>query len=236
VIRSLHVTATALLLSAASVHAQDVVASNDRILLQEVMPTLVGTPIGAVDVAQAPAPGSSTTVHRADVQRALTQAGLRESVKTKDIPKSVKVSREAVKLTRDELSAQAQESIVAAVTPCDLGEVRYPSDVRLQAGPRTFRAEFNGLRSGSLTGAVFIEAGGRETRVPVIATLVCPPPEIKPGTQVTAIAQVGPVKATAPAEARQAGRIGEIIRITNRATGASLRARIVSSRTVEIVP
>jgi hypothetical protein len=236
VIRSLYVPLAALLLPWASVHAQEVVASNDRILLQEVMPALVGTPIGAVDVAQAPAPGSSTTVHRADVQRALTQAGLRESVKTKDIPKSVKVSREAVKLTRDELSAGAQESIVAAVTPCDLGEVRYPSDVRVQAGPRTFRAEFNGLRSGSLTGAVFIEAGGRETRVPVIATLVCPPPEIKPGTQVTAIAQVGPVKATAPAEARQAGRIGEIIRITNRATGASLRARIVSSRTVEIVP
>jgi len=236
VIRSLYVSLAALLLTAASVHAQEVVASNDRILLQEVMPTLVGTPMGAVDVAQAPAPGSSMTIHRSDVQRALAQAGLRESLKAKDIPKSVKVSREAVKLTRDELSAQAQESIIAAVTPCDVGEVRYPSDVRVQAGPRTFRAEFNGLRSGSLTGAVFIEAGGRETRVPVIATLVCPPPEIKPGTQVTAVAQVGPVKATAPAEARQAGRIGEIIRITNRATGASLRARIVSSRTVEVVP
>ena len=235
-IRSLYVSLAALLLTAASVHAQEVVASNDRILLQEVMPTLVGTPMGAVDVAQAPAPGSSMTIHRSDVQRALAQAGLRESLKAKDIPKSVKVSREAVKLTRDELSAQAQESIIAAVTPCDVGEVRYPSDVRVQAGPRTFRAEFNGLRSGSLTGAVFIEAGGRETRVPVIATLVCPPPEIKPGTQVTAVAQVGPVKATAPAEARQAGRIGEIIRITNRATGASLRARIVSSRTVEVVP
>lgn len=235
-IRTLHVTAAALLLSAASVQAQDVVASRDRVLLQEVMPTLAGTPMGAVDVAQAPAPGSSMTVHRADVQRALAQAGLRESLKAKDIPKSVKVSREAVKLTRDELTALAQESILAAVTPCDLGEVRYPSEVRVQAGPRTFRAEFNALRSGSLTGAVFIEAGGRETRVPVIATLVCPPPEIKPGTQVTAIAQVGPVKATAPAEARQTGRIGEVIRITNRATGASLRARIVSSRTVEIVP
>jgi hypothetical protein len=236
VIRSLQGWAAALLLSAASAHAQEAVASNDRILLQEVMPTLAGTVMGAVDVAQAPAPGSSTTIHRADVQRALAQAGLRESLKAKDIPKSVKVSREAAKLTRDELSAQGHEAIVAAVTPCDLGEVRYPSEVRVPAGPRSFRAEFNGLRSGSLTGALFVEAGGRETRVPVIATLVCPPPEIKPGTLVTAIAQVGPVKATAPAEARQSGRIGEIIRVTNRATGASLRARIVSSRTVEIVP
>jgi len=227
---------TALLLSAAGVHAQEANAESDRVLLQEVMPTLAGTPVGAVDVAQAPPPGSSLTIHRADVQRALAQAGLRESLKAKDIPKSVKVSREAVKLSRDELSVQAHESVVAAVTPCDLGEVRYPSEVRLQSGPRTFRAEFNGLRSGSMTGAVFIEAGGRETRVPVIATLVCPPPEVKPGTQLTAIAQVGPVKATAPAEARQAGRVGEIIRVTNRATGASLRGRIVNSRTVEIIP
>lgn len=235
-IRSFHVGAVALLLSAASVHAQEVVASSDRVLLHEVMPALAGTPVGAVDVAQAPAPGTTLTIHRADVQRALTQAGLRESLKAKDIPKSVKVSRQAVKLSRDELQAQAHEHVLAAVTPCDLGEVRYPSEVRVQAGPRTFRAEFNGLRSGSLTGAVFIEAGGRETRVPVIATLVCPPPEVKAGTQLLAVAQVGPVKATAPAEARQTGRVGEIIRITNRATGASLRGRIVNSRTVEIVP
>jgi flagella basal body P-ring formation protein FlgA len=72
--------------------------------------------------------------------------------------------------------------------------------------------------------------------VPVIASLSCPPPEVAAGAQLIAVAQVGPVKATAPAEARQTGRVGEIIRITNRATGASLRARIINSRTVEIVP
>lgn len=225
-----------LLLSAAEAHAQEVVASADRVLLQEVMPTLAGTPIGAVDVARAPAPGSSMTIRRADVQRALAQAGLRESLKAKDIPRSVKVSREAVKLTRDELSAHAHEAVAEATTPCDLGEVRYPSEVRVQAGPQSFRAEFNNLRSGSVTGAVFVDSGGRETRVPVIATLVCPPPEVKAGAQLIAVAQVGPVKATAPAEARQSGRVGEIIRITNRATGASLRGRIVSAGTVEVVP
>jgi flagella basal body P-ring formation protein FlgA len=47
---------------------------------------------------------------------------------------------------------------------------------------------------------------------------------------------VGHVKATAPAEARQPGRVGEIIRVTNRATGASLRARVLDARTVEVVP
>jgi flagella basal body P-ring formation protein FlgA len=44
------------------------------------------------------------------------------------------------------------------------------------------------------------------------------------------------VKATAPAEARQPGRRGDIIRITNRATGASLRGRIIDAHTVEVMP
>lgn len=227
--------ALALLLSAARANGQEAVAQSERILLQEVMPTLVGTPVGAVDVAQAPAPGSSLTIHRADVQRALTQAGLQGSLKAKDIPKTVKVSRESVKVTRDELSIAAHEAVRNATAPCELGDVRYPSDVKLSAGPRSYRAEFNGLRSGSLTGAVFVTSGGRDTRVPVIASLSCPPPEITAGAHVIAVAQVGPVKATAPAEARQPGRVGEIIRITNRATGASLRARILNSRTVEVV-
>jgi flagella basal body P-ring formation protein FlgA len=103
-------------------------------------------------------------------------------------------------------------------------------------GPRSFRAEFNGLHTGTVTGAVYVDSGGHSTRVPVIANLTCPPPEVSSGQQLLAIAVVGHVKATAPAEARQPGRVGEIIRITNRATGASLRARVLDSRTVEIVP
>jgi hypothetical protein len=211
-------------------------SDGERVLLEELMPALSGSPEGTVPVAPAPAPGTSMTVSRADVQRALAQAGMRESLKAKDIPKSMKVSRESLTLTREDLSAQATDAVRAATEPCTLGDVRYPHDVRVHAGPRKFRVELNGLRSGSLTGAVFIATGGRETRVPIIASLNCPPPEIAVGAQVIAVAQVGPVKATAPAEARQAGRVGEIIRITNRATGASLRARILSSRTVEVVP
>lgn len=221
------------LLTVSSVRAQ---AGTDRVLLEEVMPELSDTPLGAVDVAQAPAPGSYITIRRSDVQRALAQAGLKDSLKAAEIPRSARVSRKSVTLTRDELMAQAREAVANATTPCELGDVRYPSQVRVQAGPRSFRAEFSSLRSGSLTGAVFVDSGGRETRVPVIAHLTCPPPEVSAGTQLVAIAQVGPVKATAPAEARQSGRVGEIIRITNRATGASLRGRIVDSRTVEVVP
>jgi hypothetical protein len=218
---------------AAPARAQE---STDRVLLAEVMPALNGTPLGAVDVAQAPTPGTSLTIRRADVLRALAQAGMQETLKTAEIPKSVKVSREAITVSREELSAQAGEAVRNATAPCELRDVRYPSEVHIQAGPRQFRAEFTGLHSGSVNGAVFARSGAHETRIPVVASLSCPAPEISAGAQLVAIAQVGSVKATAPAEARQPGRVGEVIRITNRATGASLRARILDSRTVEVVP
>jgi hypothetical protein len=227
-----------LLLIATDVSAQQLTAAerSDRVLLEEVMPGLTGTPLGAVDVAQAPLPGNSLSVRRSDVQRALRQAGLASALKPGEIPKSVQISREAIALSREQLSAQADDAVRSATSPCELRDARYPSEVRVMGGPRSFRAEFNGLRSGTVTGAVYVDSGGRSTRVPVIANLTCPPPEVASGQQLLAIAVVGSVKATAPAEARQPGRVGEIIRITNRATGASLRGRVVDSRTVEIVP
>jgi hypothetical protein len=212
------------------------VAAQDRVLLQEVMPELSGTPLGAVDVVSAPPPGSSVTVRRSEVLRALAQAGLSESAKSLSIPRSVRVSRALANVSREVFAAEALAAVTEATTPCDLREARYPTEVRLASGPRNFRAEFpGGLRSGTLTGGVFVESGGRTVRVPVVVSLSCPPPEISAGAQVTAVAVVGPVRATAPAEARQPGRRGEIIRITNRATGASLRARVVDGRTVEVV-
>jgi hypothetical protein len=211
------------------------VAADDRVLLQEVMPDLAGTPLGAVDVAPAPSPGTSLSVRRSDVLRALAQAGL--GSQGLQIPRMVKVTREVASVPSAAFAELARNAVTEATAPCDLHDARYPNDVRLASGPRTFRAEFsNGLRNGSSTGSVIVESGGRSVRVPVVVRLTCPPPEIAAGSQVTAVAVVGHVRASAPAEARQPGRTGEIIRITNRATGASLRARVVDSRTVEVVP
>jgi hypothetical protein len=212
------------------------VAAQDRVLLQEVMPELSGTPLGAVDVSAAPPPGSSVTVRRSEVLRALAQAGLSDSAKSLNIPRSARVSRILASVSREVFAAEALAAVTEATTPCELRDARYPTEVRLASGPRNFRAEFpGGLRSGTLTGGVFVESGGRTVRVPVVVSLSCPPPEVSAGAQVTAVAVVGPVRASAPAEARQPGRRGEIIRITNRATGASLRGRIVDGHTVEVV-
>jgi hypothetical protein len=207
----------------------------DRVLLQEVMPELADTPLGAVDVAPAPALGATLVVYQSDVQRALRQAGL--SAKTLKIPHAVRVTRELSNVSREELAKQAREALNLATAPCELRDARFPAEVRLAAGPREFHAEFsNGLRNGSVTGTVVVESGGQSARVPVVVHLTCPPPDVTPGAQLTARAVVGQVTASAPAEARQPGRIGEIIRITNRATGASLRARVLDAHTVEVVP
>ncbi|MET0388342.1 MAG: flagella basal body P-ring formation protein FlgA [Polyangiales bacterium] len=212
------------------------VAAEDRITLAEVMPALTDTPLGAVEVAAAPPAGTSLTVTRSDVLRALTQAGVESAVKATDIPKRTSIRRDAVALTREELTEHARDAIAEATAPCELREARYPSEVRVNAGPREYQAEFPSLRTGSVTGAVLVTSGGRVTRVPVITNLSCPPPEVRSGVQLTAVAVVGNVRASAPAEARQPGRRGDIIRIVNKATGANLRGRIIDAQTVEVVP
>lgn len=207
----------------------------DRVLLQEVMPELAGSPLGAIDVMAAPGLGTSVTVRKADIQRALQQAGA--NPRQLQIPRSVRVSREFVNLSREVLADQAHNAVASAAAPCELRDVRYPAEVRLAGGAREFRAEFSSaLRTGQLTAAVVVESGGRSVRVPIVATLSCPPPDVTVGALVTARAVVGAVIATAPVEARQPGRAGEIIRVSNRATGTSLRARVIDAQTVEVVP
>jgi len=207
----------------------------ERVLLQEVMPELAGTALGVIDVAAAPVLGTSLVVRKLDIQRALLAAGA--SSQGLKIPRAFRVAREVTRVTQDELRIQAQLILEQAVAPCALQEARFPNEVRVASGPRSFRAEFgNGLRNGQITGALFVESGGHNVRVPVVARLACPAPEVNAGSQVTALAVVGHVTASAPAEARQPGRVGEVIRITNRATGASLRARVLDARTVEVVP
>jgi Chaperone for flagella basal body P-ring formation len=208
--------------------------ADDRVLLQELMPELSGTPLGAVDVAPAPPPGESLTIRRGDVLRALARAGVGSN--GLNIPRTARVTREVANLTNEAFAELAHDAVTEATAPCELRDARYPNEVRLASGPRTFHAEFsNGLRNGSSTGSVVVESGGRSVRVPVVVRLSCPPTEVSAGAQVTAVAVVGHVRASAPAEARQPGRTGEIIRIINRATGANLRARVVDAHTVEVV-
>ncbi|HEX4351337.1 MAG TPA: flagella basal body P-ring formation protein FlgA, partial [Polyangiales bacterium] len=150
---------------------------------------------------------------------------------------SMRVTRAIDIVSSESLVDQAHEALSSAAAPCELRDARVPAEVRLAAGPREFRAEFpSGLRNGSVTGSLFVETGSQSARVPVVVRLACPPPEVSAGMQITARAVIGDVVASAPAEARQPGRIGEVIRITNRITGAALRGRVIDAHTVEVVP
>jgi hypothetical protein len=215
--------------------AAGVLQAQERVLLGEVMPELGDDPLAGVDIAPAPAPGSKLVVRRSDVLRALAQSGL--DAHGLNVPRAVTIKRDVTRLSRDQFAELADAPLREAIEPCELRSARYPIEIQLGGGPRTLRAEFsNGLRSGALSGAVVVESAGRSVRVPVMVTLVCPPPEVAFGAQLTAVAIVGHVQASAPAEARQAGRRGDIIRIINSATGANLRGRVVDAHTVEVVP
>lgn len=222
------------LTAAATAHAQS------QILVSEVLPSLAETELGAVPIAAAPRPGATLTIRRADVIRALEQAGY--SARDLAIPKATKISREVVRLSKEVLLDESRPALTEAAGACELQSARITNDAKVVAGPRTIHAELL-LHSVSpraatlhVSGSIYVESGGQRVRVPVMASVLCPPPDVGAGAQLTVYAKIGAVRASAPAEARQPGRVGDIIRVTNRATGASLRARIVSSQLAEVVP
>lgn len=228
------------LLLAAGLLASSPAHAQSHILVSEVLPSLAGTELGAVPIAAEPLPGATLTIRRSDVIRALEQAGY--SARDLSIPKATKISREVVNLSKDVLLDESMSALSEAAGACELQSARISNDAKVIAGPRTIRAELL-LRTVSpraatlhVSGSIYVESGGQRVRVPVIASVLCPPPDVSAGSQLTVYAKIGPVRASAPAEARQPGRVGEIIRVTNRATGAALRARIVSPQLAEVVP
>lgn len=214
--------------------------ADSQILVSEIVPSLAGTELGAVPIAAEPLPGVTLVIRRSDVLRALDRAGF--AGRNLAIPKATRISREVVRISKEDLLDESMPALTEAAGRCELHAARISSDAKVIAGPRTIRAELS-LRSVSpkattlhVSGSIYVDSGGKQVRVPVLASVVCPPPDVSAGSQLTVFAKIGPVRASAPAEARQPGRVGEIIRVTNRATGASLRARILSPQMAEVVP
>lgn len=228
------------LLAAAIFCASTARAEAQQILVAEILPNFAGTELGAVPIAAEPLPGGSITIRRGDVVRALDRAGFAANDLT--IPKATRISREVVSVSKEDLLEESRAALTAAAGACELQTARISSDAKVIAGPRTIHAELP-IRSAvsrattmHVSGVIYVESGGQRVRVPVVASLTCPAPDVSAGSQLTVFAKIGSVRASAPAEARQPGRIGEIIRVTNRATGAALRAKILSSQLAEVVP
>ena len=211
-----------------------IASAQEDVRLAEVVPSLDGTELGNLPVAHAPPVGASLTVRKSDVLRALKAAGVDAQGFT--IPSSTRISRKLIQLRADELRLLAENALAEAVGSCELLETRVPSQVSVAEGPRNAHAELGkNLHTGQVSALLVIENGGHQTRVGITASLRCPDPEMKPGKQITLVAKVGNVTATAPGEARQQGRVGDVIFVVNRATNAQLRGRVLDAQSVEIL-
>jgi hypothetical protein len=208
--------------------------AQDQVLLAEVLPVLEGTELGLLPVGDAPPPGRARVVRRSEVRRALRAAG--RSSEGLVIPNRTRIERRARTMVTAELEEHARREIGEVIAPCSVTTVRIPHAIEVAEGPTTLRAEAQApRRSGSVGAVLVIEAGGRERRLPVRATVTCPDPVVSAGSQVRIVVRVGRVRATAPGEARQAGRPGDVIRVRNAATRSSIEARVIDADTVEVV-
>lgn len=144
----------------------------------------------------------------------------------------------ARRVDRAELVRLATPALARTMTPCELRDVEAPRAARLPRGPLTVRGDGHAPpRSGrvALAVGVVFEGETHAVRVPLRVRLTCPEPVVRPGAQVRVVAVVGAVRASAPGEVRQVGRVGDVIVVVNQATDASLRARVVDANTVEVV-
>jgi hypothetical protein len=206
--------------------------SGDRVLLQEVLPALEGTELGALDVGPAPPPGSFRWLRRGQVLRAIRRAG--RSAEGLAIPARTRIRRAVRVLDADALAALAAEPLGRAVAPCAVDEVLLRTGARVAEGPLEARVEARPPRqSGIAPGALVLTGAGRDVRVPLRARVTCPPPVVAPGQRLRALARSGPVLASVEVEARQGGRVGEVIRAQG-PTGL-LRVRIVDAGRGEVV-
>lgn len=222
--------ALALALVSASVAVAD-----DRITVSEVIPLLRGSEAGNVEIGPAPLPGAERVVRAREVRAALEAAG--HDVRAIQIPATARVRREAQALDRDGLAELVRPELNRAFFPCTVSEVQAPPRVTLATGEVEVEATGTAPRSsGHAAANVVLRSGGRETRLSLTASVECPAPVVAAGSRVQLVAISGPVRATAPGTAMQAGRVGDEIRVTNSLSRTALRGRVLDATTVEVLP
>ncbi len=210
-------------------------AQEDVITLAEIVPALEGSELGALAIGPAPAPGTARRVRRTEVVRALARAG--RDARGLVIPRSVEVRRTLRALDAEGVDALLRPVLTQALAPCELVGWRGPTRLELGEAAPTIEADIDPpLRAqGSVSGVVRLRQAGREQRVAVRADVRCPEPSVAAGDRVRVVVRIGPVLASAVGVARQPGRVGDVIRVTNEGSRTALLARIVDDETVEVV-
>ena len=204
------------------------------ITLAEIVPMLEGSAHGAIVIAEAPAPGTTRVVRRSQVLAALRAAGV--NPRGLAIPRSTRIERRPTELDGDALQARIGPAVARAFAPCELEGLRLPSHLSLPRGTIDVRVEGEApVRSSRVSGVAVVSAGGVERRLAFTARAECPPPAVSSGASLRLIVRVGNVVASAPGQASQNGRIGQVIRVRNLSTQRALMARIIDAENAEIV-
>ncbi len=232
--RAIFCAAALSVLTILSLQAPTAAADEGDILLSEIVPLLAGSPAGDLVVAEAPPPGSERLVRRSEVLAALREAGL--DARGIAIPRVTRIRRDPTILEGEDLQARAMPAIREALAPCEAQSVRLPRRVTLPPGEISIDVDARvPQRTGSASGVAVFSAGTVNRRLPFSARVTCPPPAVSPGSRIRLVVRIGNVTATAPGEANQAGRIGDIIRVRNLSTRRALRARVIDGHNAEVL-
>jgi hypothetical protein len=225
----------ATLLSAAAVLvAAPVACAQDRITLAEILPALAGSELGALDLAPAPPPGGVRVLSRPEILRAIAEAG--RSAEGLDIPRTARIAREGEHLDAEALTRLAGPAVAEAMGPCEVSELAVRGEIDVPSGERSVEVDRPArLDGGAVAFSVRIGVGRFLGRVTGQAILRCPEPVVTPGTGVTARVAIGAVRVSARGVCREAGRVGDVVRVRIEDTGGLVEARVIDGSTVEVV-
>ncbi len=193
-----------------------------------------GTEQGRIHIARAPAPGQSTLVRRADVLRTLRDNGLRAP--SQEIPPQTRIERGVEVLRGSKLKTHLRAQLDPHLTPCSVDTLQTPPEARIPENLTHTRVEgYVPPQSGRISVSIVHHSGNHMLRIPVRASILCPPPAVSPGTRVRVLAVFGNVRASTPGEVKQPGRIGDVVRVTNLHSGRTIQARVKDSQHVEVI-
>lgn len=186
-----------------------------------------------ISVARAPRDLTTAAGESTEVKARLLNSTVRLGSNTVALEAFVDGTRAATASVT--LDVRAVAEILVATAPIRQGETLGPQNTAWDRRDVT-----------RMTGAIEPGAGqsvpeyiARRTIQPgtaITETDVTTPPMVRKGDAVSLVVTCGNVKLTSPAEARQDGKAGDVIRVNCTATGQDVRGKVIEPGLVEVTP
>ncbi len=223
------------------VHAVDVrqvEVTGPRISLGDVLSDAPET-LRSVDLGPVPAPGGSRVVSKDEIERVLPRSS------HVHVPDAVRVVRKMRVLVAAELERVARQALGAALPPgVTVTALHGPASAAVVSGFTQVKATVPKLahHAGATSVTVLLDFR-RDTevlqfvsfRVDLDVSAEAALPDVVHGAQLSAIVKRGLVEVSASASASADGDVGDVIPISIRSTGRTLRARIESKERALVV-